>query len=109
MKYRPDFPMRFDSIEHARAHCQTFFVWYNTEHRHSGIGYMTPHSVHQGHAPELLVTRQATLDAAFQTHPMRFKNRNPQPHPLPVAAWINQPAKERYQNEVYPQHRTVNS
>jgi transposase InsO family protein len=36
-KYRPDFPDRFGCIEDARAHCQTFFAWYNTEHRHSGI------------------------------------------------------------------------
>lgn len=109
MKYRPDFPMRFDSIEQARAHCQTFFAWYNIEHRHSGIGYMTPHSVHQGHAPALLVTRQATLDAAFHAHPNRFKNRNPQPHPLPVAAWINPPSKESHPAMVYPLRRTVNS
>jgi len=83
VQYRPDFPMRFDSIEQARAHCQTCFAWYNTEHRHSGIGYMTPDSVHQGLAPALLVARQATLDAAFQAHPNRFKNRNPQPHSVP--------------------------
>ena len=43
LKYRPDFPERFGSIEDARAHCQTFFAWYNNEHRHSGIAYMTPH------------------------------------------------------------------
>ncbi len=42
MKYRPDFPARFGCIEDARLHCQEFFAWYNTEHRHSGIGYMTP-------------------------------------------------------------------
>ena len=38
LKYRPDFPARFVSIEDARAHCQVFFRWYNTVHRHSGIG-----------------------------------------------------------------------
>jgi len=38
LKYRPDFPDRFGSIEDARAHCQHFFHWYNHEHRHSGIG-----------------------------------------------------------------------
>lgn len=40
LKYQPDFPARFDSIEHARAFCQRFFAWYNHHHRHSGIGYM---------------------------------------------------------------------
>ena len=45
MKYRPDFPERFGSIEDARSHCQTFFAWYNGQHCHSGIGHMTPYSV----------------------------------------------------------------
>jgi putative transposase len=56
-KYRPDFPNRFGCIEDARAHCQTFFAWYNTEHRHSGIALMIPHTVHHGGAPE--ITRRA--------------------------------------------------
>ncbi len=41
LKYRPEFPDRFDSIEHARAFCREFFDWYNHQHRHSGIGLMT--------------------------------------------------------------------
>jgi putative transposase len=48
LKYRPDFPDRFGSIQDARAFCQTFFAWYNQQHRHSGIAMMTPESVHQG-------------------------------------------------------------
>ncbi len=50
LKYRPEFPERFDDIEHARAHCRVFFDWYNHEHRHSGIGLMTPAAVHYGQA-----------------------------------------------------------
>jgi len=42
LKYRPGFPDRFQSIEHARDFCRGFFGWYNDEHRHSGIGLMTP-------------------------------------------------------------------
>ena len=42
LKYRPDFPDRFGSIEDARAHCEAFFHWYNHEHRHSGIALFTP-------------------------------------------------------------------
>jgi putative transposase len=42
LKYRPEFPDRFESIEQARAFCRTFFDWYNHQHRHSGIGLMTP-------------------------------------------------------------------
>lgn len=108
MKYRPDFPARFGCIEDARAHCRTFFAWYNTRHRHSGIGYMTPHSVHYGHAQALREARAATLDAAFLARPDRFKGRRPQPHPLPTAAWINPPPTENFTQES-PQPCTVNS
>ncbi|MEO6877027.1 MAG: IS3 family transposase [Gemmatimonadaceae bacterium] len=48
LKYRPDFPDRFGSLEDARAHCIDFFPWYNTAHRHSGLGLHTPHDVHFG-------------------------------------------------------------
>jgi len=94
LKYRPDFPDRFGSIEDARAHCQRFFHWYNTEHRHSGIGFMTPEIVHYGRATEVHRQRAAALNAAFDRHPMRFKGVAPQPPALPIAAWINPPKKE---------------
>jgi len=48
MKYRPDFPQRFDSIQHCRSFCHDFFSWYNDEHRHSGLGLLTPSMVHHG-------------------------------------------------------------
>ncbi len=48
LKYHPDYPERFGSIEDARNHMRIFFQWYNTEHRHSGIAMMTPESVHYG-------------------------------------------------------------
>jgi putative transposase len=50
LKYRPQFPERFGSIEDARAHCKVFFDWYNKEHYHSGIALMTPATVHYGKA-----------------------------------------------------------
>jgi putative transposase len=91
LKYRPDFPDRFGSIEDARAHCQAFFTWYNTAHRHSGIGFMTPQTVHYGRATELTRERSITLEAAFLANPNRFKGVAPRPPALPVAAWINPP------------------
>ncbi len=94
LKYRPDFPERFGSIEDARAHCRQFFAWYNDCHRHSGIGYMTPASVHHGHADALYRQRTRTLESAFAAHPKRFKGIGPQPPRLPVAAWINPPKKD---------------
>jgi transposase InsO family protein len=91
LKYRPDFPQRFGSIEDARAHCRRFFQWYNHEHRHGGIGLMAPAAVHNGTAAAMTRKRAITLDAAFAGHPLRFKGVAPKPPALPIAAWINPP------------------
>lgn len=92
MKYRPDFPDRFGAIEDAqRAYCGHFFPWYKTEHRHSGIGYLTPETVHYGEAETVTRVRQAVLEAAHAAHPERFVRKPPQPPAVPEAAWINRP------------------
>jgi putative transposase len=92
LKYRPEFPERFDDIDHARAHCRSFFDWYNHQHRHSGIGLMPPAAVHYGHAKQLHTDRARALDAAYERHPERFVRKRPVPPGLPTAAWINKPA-----------------
>ena len=94
LKYRPEFPHRFDSIEHARAFCRTFFDWYNHAHRHSGIGLMTPAAVHHGQATELHAERQRVLTAAYAATPERFVRRPPTPPELSTAAWINKPTTQ---------------
>lgn len=94
LKYRPDFPERFGSIEDARYFCQSFFAWYNKEHRHSGIGLLTPECVHYGRAQGVYSTRKETLRTAYEAHPERFVNNIPLPPPLPEAAWINKPKTE---------------
>jgi len=91
MKYRPEFPDRFGCLQDARAFCQTFFPWYNDEHRHSGIGMMTPAMVHYGLAPAVRENRQRALDVAYAAHPERFVRREPTPPPLPKEVWINKP------------------
>jgi len=91
MKYRPNFPDRFGSIEDGRSFSQSFFPWYNDEHRHSGIGMLTPAMVHFGQAEEVSQRRQLVLDAAFQQHPERFVRRKPKPLPIPKEVWINKP------------------
>ena len=91
LKYRPGFPDRFGSQEDARAFCQRFFTWYNDEHYHSGLGMLTPASVHYGHAEEVLARRSKTLDAAYEVHPERFTGTRPRPLALPEAVWINPP------------------
>ena len=91
LKYCPAFPERFGCIEDARAFCEAFFSYYNHEHRHSGIGYHTPASVHYGTATEVRAQRAETLDAAYAANPARFRHRRPQPPLLPTVAWINEP------------------
>lgn len=91
LKYRPDFPDRFGSLEHGRSHCGDFFPWYNTEHHHVGLGLFTPHDVHYGLAAAKREQRALVLAEAFAKNPERFPNGRPAPRPLPTAAWINPP------------------
>lgn len=92
MKYRPEFPARFGSIEDARAFCVDFFDWYNTEHHHSGIALLTPETVHYGLAESVNLKRNVTLQLAYQLHQERFVRKQPEPPRLPTAVWINPPA-----------------
>ena len=94
LKYRPGFPDRFGSIQDARSFCQDFFPWYNGEHRHSGIGLLTPEMVHYGQAQAVIDQRRIVLASAFGAHPERFVRGLPAPPPLPEAAWINKPNVE---------------
>jgi putative transposase len=99
LKYRPDFPDRFGCLLDARAHCQVFFPWYNNEHRHSGLGMLTPKNVHFGETAAVLTQRQAVLDAAYAAHPERFVRRPPVPSAPPPAVWINPPARPKSEEE----------
>lgn len=108
LKYQPDFPDRFASIEHGRGFCQTFFGWYNDEHYHSGIGYMTPAAMHTGQAPQIYAARQRVLDQARDHHPGRFMQRHPAPPALPTAVGINWPPATHERRE-QPLGSTLNS
>jgi putative transposase len=94
IKYRPDFPDRFGSVEDAAAYFKRFFAWYNNEHRHSGLAFLTPADVHFHRAPDVIARRQAVLHRAHSRHPERFVHRAPVPPALPSAVWINPPEKE---------------
>jgi putative transposase len=93
LKYRPEFPDRFGSLQHARSFCQEFFPWYNTQHHHSGLGLLTPEVVHTQRAEQVRDLRQRTLDIAYAAHPERFVRKPPQPPALPTAVWINPPPR----------------
>jgi len=94
LKYCPFFPDRFGSIEDGRAFGQEFFRWYNHDHRHSGLGFLTPAVVHFGHAEAVRAHRDRVLAAAYARHPERFVHGRPQPADLPNAVWINSPVKK---------------
>lgn len=84
LKYRPGYPRRFRDIDHARNWFAAFVHWYNTEHRHCGIGYITPEDRHQGRAPAIMAQRNEVLTAARQTHPERWPNGQMQWQQYPV-------------------------
>lgn len=106
LKYRPEFPSRFGCIEDARVFCADFFQWYNTEHHHSALGWLTPEDVHYGRGPRLVETRQQVLDTAYAQHPERFVHKRPEAPQLPEAVWINPPthstAKEDSERDQTP-------
>ncbi len=91
MKYRPDFPERFDSLDDARTWAREFFGWYNHDHCHSSLGLMTPATVHHGQAEVVRQQRQQVLLAAYAAHPERFVRGVPTPPELPNEVWINKP------------------
>ena len=91
MKYRPDFPDRIGSLEDGRSFCADYFDWYNNDHHHSGLGFLTPAQVHHGLAPQALRQRQAVLERAHAAHPERFPRGAPTVVAPPSEVWINPP------------------
>lgn len=91
LKYAPSYPGRFTGPQEARTYFQAFFTWYNTQHRHSGLGLLTPDSVHYGRTQQLQAARQHVLDQAYHKHPERFVRGKPRPPHVPNEVWINQP------------------
>jgi len=91
LKYRPDFPERFASLQAAREWVRLFMRWYNYFHRHTALGLLTPAIVHRGQAEQVQQKRQQVLDQAYQTHPERFVRGRPTPPQPPTEVWINRP------------------
>ncbi len=94
VKYRPDMPDRFGSVQDARAHCRPLFHWYNDEHYHSALGMLTPATVHYGQVEAVRAKRQDVLSAAHAAHPERFVKGCPSVPVPPREVWINPPALE---------------
>lgn len=100
MKYRPDFPDRFGSVQDARAWARNFFAWYNHQHHHTGLVLLTPAVVHAGRSSEVIDQRQVILEAAYLRHPERFVHGQPLHPPLPTAVWINPPSPNVQESEL---------
>jgi putative transposase len=98
LKYRPEFPDRFGSPEHARDISRALFAWYNDEHHHSGLAFLTPAAGHYSRADEILEARYRTRLTAYAAHPERFINGPPRREKLPEAVWINPPAKTTHED-----------
>jgi len=73
LKYRPQYPSRpFASLEQARAWVAGFVAWYNTEHRHSAIRFVTPDDRHFGREEAILEKRKAVYEQARRRNPERW-------------------------------------
>jgi len=88
VKYHRTYPRRFDTIEHARDWFAGFIDWYNTEHLHSGIGYVTPEARHAGKADKIFAKRNKTYALAYEQHPERW-SRKPKNWSIPSAVYLN--------------------
>jgi putative transposase len=99
LKYCPQFPERFGSLEDGRAFGQGFFPWYHQVHRHSGLRFLTPAVVHFGQAIAVRAPRQHVLALAYAAHPERFVNGRPLPADLPTAV-----ASHAFDSSASPTH-----
>lgn len=98
IKYRPEFPDRFGSVEDARSCSGHLLDWYNHEHRHGELGLLTPYEVHHGLVPQRLTQRAAVLEEAYRRHPERFRAL-PRPTAPAKEVWINPPAARQERRE----------
>ena len=98
LKYLPNFPAGLGSLADAREFCAGFFHEYNFVHRHSGIAWHTPASVHFGTAAAIDQARQNTITAAYHANPQRFGHR-PNPPIMSTPFWINEPVTQPQEND----------
>ena len=91
LKYRPDFPECFGCIEDSRNFCRDFFNWYNKEHKHSGIAWLTPEALHYGKDNEVVLKRQIVMDLVYKKNPERFVKGVTLIKKPDTKVWINKP------------------
>jgi transposase InsO family protein len=95
MKYSQSYPRkRFLDLLSVRDWVDGFVDWYNNEHRHSGIKYVTPNQRHYGQAEEICTRRQQTYEKAREMNPQRW-SRHPRNWSQPKTVQINHPRPEK--------------
>jgi putative transposase len=95
MKYHQSYPLRrFRDLLSVKAWVDGFVDWYNGEHRHSGIKYVTPNQRHYGQADAICAIRQQTYEEARQRHPQRW-SRQPRNWSQPQVVSINHPRPQK--------------
>lgn len=88
-KYRPDYPSKpFSSLEEARAWTQKFVRWYNQDHKHSGLNFVTPDQRHDGQAAAILQHRKRVYNEARSRNPRRWSG-NTRNWNLDDQVWLN--------------------
>jgi len=98
MKYRPNYPGTFETINEARAYVDWYMPWYNENHKHSGIALFSPNEVHDGTWATLWKQRDHTQQAYYSAHPERFRSRPRTPAPADIVG-INRPKNENTETD----------
>lgn len=75
LKYNPGYPLRFRDISHAREWMAHFINWYNTEHLHSSLGFVTPQQMRKGKTSEIFTKRNEIMMQAKMENPERWGSR----------------------------------
>ncbi|WP_419591427.1 integrase core domain-containing protein, partial [Thiolapillus sp.] len=100
MKYTPAYPSKpFESLDAAREWVSEFVHWYNEEHRHSGIQFVTPAQRHSGAEKLILMNRKVVYESAKQRNPERWSRETRNWEPV-SEVWLNPEKSETEEQEV---------
>ena len=100
LKYSPAYPTKpFSSLDEARKWVHSFTTWYNNEHCHSGIKFVTPAQRHSGEDKAVLERRGAAYEAAKAANPARWKGRKTRNWEHENEVWLNPPKEKTEEQE----------
>lgn len=99
LKYHPNYqPKGFETLEEAREWVSLFVKWYNHDHHHSGLNFLTPYQRRSGSSDKILSKRKEVYEAAKAEHPERWNGRATRDWSLPDTVYLN-PEKVHEQSE----------